>query len=486
MPEELSQNELRAQRLAKLNDIKEAGLPFYPSNAFKKEDIVDVLSKPEGELVEVAGRVVLMRQMGNIAFFHIQDRSGRMQMVLNKRTFSEDPSDYKFWLKKLDLGDIVHIKGERIVTQKGEPSVMVGAITLIAKALLPPPEKWSGISDSDQVLRQRYLDLMGNRDSFDRFRKRSQIVSGIRHYLDAQSFWEVETPILQAEAGGAAATPFNTHFNALDHDFVLRISLELYLKRMLVGGFERVYEIGRNFRNEGLSRRHNPEFTMLEVYQAYSDYRGMMDLLKGMISHLCENVLGQWEFKHHDSGEIIDFKNGWNEIRYDKLVGDRVGDADFFSRSKEEKIAKADEMGVKIDPSWEEFEIVNEIYSKKIEPTLIQPTFVTHMPQQVCPLAKRNVEDPRWIDVFECIIGGMEVAPAYSELNDPIKQKEIFLEQVGEETQRFDEDFIAALEHGMPSAGGMGVGIDRLVILLTEATSIRDVLLFPTLKPLDK
>ena len=476
-------SDLRAQRLAKLESIRALGVNPFPAQAFATEEIAEVLKRDNGAPASVAGRIMLLRDMGNITFFHIQDRTGRMQMVLNKRTYApQGAQDYKFWIKKLDLGDIVHVAGERMTTEKGEPSLLVKEMTLVTKALLPLPEKWHGLTDPDQIYRQRYLDLIVNRDSLQRFMLRSQMVSEIRQYLCAQKFLEVETPILQAEAGGAAATPFTTHYKALDHNFFLRISLELYLKRALVGGYERVFEIGRNFRNEGLSRKHNPEFTMLEVYQAYSNYRGMMDLLKGMIAHLCEKVFHKSQFKRPDSEEVIDFAAPWREVRYRDLIVERTSNPNWFSLSKAEKIAAARVLGVEAQESWEDFEVTNEVFSKKIEPTLIQPTFVTHLPRELCPLAKPNAEDPTVLDVFECIIGGMEIAPAYSELNDPLLQRDFFMKQVGGDTQRFDEDFITALEHGMPSAGGMGVGIDRLAILMTEASNIRDVILFPTLK----
>ncbi len=482
-----SDTEIREARLAKVEAFRAAGLSPYPSTAFAAEPIAEALKKPEGQTATVAGRVVLFREMGNITFFHIQDRSGRMQMVLNKRTYvpSNPTADYKFWLKKLDLGDHVTIKGERVKTNTGEPSLAVAEITLISKSLLPLPEKWHGLSDPDQIYRQRYLDLIMNRESLERFIKRSQIISELRAYLNSRGFLEVETPMLQEEAGGAAARPFTTHHNAFDHDFVLRIATELHLKRLLVGGMEKIFEIGKNFRNEGVDRKHLPEYTGFEIYQAYSDFRGMMELFKGMVMHLCNNVFHKTVFKRPDSegGAAIDFGAPWREARYRDLVCEYIGDAEFFKRTKAEKIAAAQKLGLEVQPSWEEYEIVNEIYGKKIESTLIGPTFVTHLPRELCPLAKLNAEDPSLIDVFECVIAGMEVAPAYSEQNDPIIQRELFLKQIGEETQRFDEDFITALEYGMPSAGGMGVGLDRLVMILCETSSIRDTILFPTLKP---
>ena len=296
----------------------------------------------------------------------------------------------------------------------------------------------------------------------------------------------METPILESTAGGAAARPFVTHHNALNADFFLRIATELRLKRLLVGGYDRVFEIGRIFRNEGVSRKHNPEFTMLEVYQAYSDYRGMMVLIKDLLTTLCLDVLGTSEIKHAPSGQVINFGGPWREVKYKDLIRETTGDAGWFERSKADKTAGAEKLGLSIHPGWEEFEITNEIFSKKIEPNLIQPTFVTHLPKELCPLAKLTPDDPTTLDVFELCIGGMEVAPAYSEQNDPDVQRAMFEAQAGEEKQNIDQDFLLALEHGMPPAGGMGVGIDRLCILLTGAESIRDVILFPQLRSADK
>jgi lysyl-tRNA synthetase class 2 len=317
------------------------------------------------------------------------------------------------------------------------------------------------------------------------FRLRSRIIGCIRDHLEARGFIEVETPVLQAEAGGAAARPFTTHFNALDCPFNLRIALELYLKRLLVGGMDRVFEIGRNFRNEGLSRRHNPEFTMLEVYQAYSDYRGMMELARGMVAAICSDVLGTTRVVRHD-GAVIELGGEWREARYKDLVIERTGDPDWFARSKADKLAWCEAEGVEVDPQREDFEVTNTVFEKRIEPGLIQPTFVTHLPKELIPLAKISPDDPDTVEVFELCINGQEIAPAYSEQNDPLVQREQLERQAGEERQKIDEEFLLALEHGMPPAGGMGVGIDRLVILLTGVPSIRDVILFPSLKPLPR
>jgi lysyl-tRNA synthetase class 2 len=418
--------------------------------------------------------------MGKSQFVKILDQQGEIQLYIKKDVVGE--AAYAAF-KKLDLGDIVGAKGTLFKTKTGEVTVRVESYVLVSKALRPLPEKWHGLADSEQVYRQRYLDLVVNRESRNRLLLRSRVVAVIRRFLEDRKFIEVETPILQSVAGGAAAKPFTTHHNALGVDFFLRISLELYLKRMLVGGLDRVFEMGRNFRNEGISRKHNPEFTMLELYQAYSDHRGMMVLIKDMLTTVCSEVLGSDKILHPASGQTIDFGGAWREVSYKDLIRAETGDPQWFSKSKAEHVAAAEKMGLRVEAGWEDFEVTNEIFSKKIEPALIQPTYVLNLPKELCPLAKINREDPTTLDVFELCIGGMEVAPAYSEQNDPDVQREMFEKQAGGEPQSVDQDFLLALEHGMPPAGGMGVGIDRLCMLLTGAESIRDVILFPQLRP---
>ncbi|MGH7958871.1 MAG: lysine--tRNA ligase, partial [Opitutaceae bacterium] len=430
--------------------------------------------------VAIAGRLVVIRDMGKSQFVKILDQQGQIQLYVKKDVVGDEA--YAAF-KKLDLGDIIGAKGTLFKTKTGEVTVRAESYLLVAKALRPLPEKWHGLSEPEQVYRQRYLDVIVNPESRARLMLRSRVVSHIRRFLEERKFIEVETPVLEATAGGAAARPFVTHHNALGVDFFLRIATELRLKRMLVGGFDRVFEIGRIFRNEGVSRRHNPEFTMLEVYEAYSDHRGMMKLIQDMLTSLCRDVLGTTKIKHAASGQEIEFGGEWREVRYKDLIKQATGDAQWFDRPSAEKLSKAEAMGLSINPGWEDFEITNEIFSKKIEPTLIQPTFVTLLPRELCPLAKITADDPTTIDVFELTIGGMEIAPAYSEQNDPDAQREMFEKQAGGERQNIDHDFLLALEHGMPPAGGMGVGIDRLCILLTEAESIRDVILFPQLRP---
>lgn len=368
------------------------------------------------------------------------------------------------------------------LTKAGEITIRVSEYALVSKGMRALPEKWHGLTDSEQIYRQRYLDLIVNPDSRKRFKMRSRIISEIRKFLTSRDFLEVETPTLQGVAGGAAAKPFITHFNALDCDFFMRISPELFLKRMLVGGFDRVFEIGKNFRNEGIDRKHNPEFTMLEVYEAYSDYKGMMKLVYELVQHLCKTVVGTTTITRFD-GVKIELGGEWRTVDYKDLIIEKTGDKDWFKRSKSEKMDACRKLGLNVEETWEDYEVTQEVYSKLIEPFLIQPTFVTHIAKELCPLAKINKEDPDVIDVFELCINGQEIAPAYSEQNDPFIQRDMFEAQVGEEIQKLDNNFLEALEYGMPPAGGMGIGIDRLIILLTGAANIRDVILFPSLRP---
>ena len=476
-----------AVRRQKLADLRAGGTdPFraeFRTTHFSGEALRAYVEGQDNAVgVSVAGRLVTIRDMGKSQFVKILDQQGEIQLYVKKDVVGDEAF---LSFKKLDLGDIIGAIGTLFKTKTGEVTVRVDSYALLSKALRPLPEKWHGLADSEQVYRQRYLDLVVNRESRGRLLMRSRVVSVIRRFLEERKYIEVETPILQSVAGGAAAKPFTTHHNALGVDFFLRISLELYLKRMLVGGLDRVFEIGRNFRNEGISRKHNPEFTMLELYEAYSDHRGMMALIKEMLTTVCREVLGTDKVPHPSSGQTIDFGGAWREVTYKDLIRAETGDPEWFTRSKEEHVAAAERMGLRVEAGWEDFEVTNEVFSKKIEPNLIQPTFVLNLPKELCPLAKINREDPSTLDVFELVIGGMEVAPAYSEQNDPDVQREMFEKQAGGEHQSVDQDFLLALEHGMPPAGGMGVGIDRLCMLLTGAESIRDVILFPQLRPAD-
>lgn len=416
-------------------------------------------------------------------FVNIIDQSGKAQFYASRNDLGE--ADFEI-LKHVDLGDFIGVKGTLFTTKTGEKSIHISQYVLLSKALRPPPEKFHGLVDTEIRYRQRYLDLISNRDVKDVFLKRSRIISEIRRFLEGRGYVEVETPMMQSIPGGAAAQPFITHHNALGCQFFMRIALELYLKRLLVGGFDRVFEIGRNFRNEGLSRRHNPEFTMLEAYQAYGDYRSMMELVQSMVCHVAEKVLGTLVIEHKDhDGNIlrtIDLTPNWRTVRYKDLVREKAG-GDWFDLTPEQRRTKALDLGAEVHDSDEDFEVTNAIFEKFIEPNLIQPTFVTHLPRQLVPLAKISPDDPSTVEVFECCINGQEIAPAYSEQNDPIEQRKALEHQAGGEQQKLDEDFIAALEHGMPPAGGMGMGIDRLCMMLLGQESIRDVILFPQLRP---
>ncbi|MEY4033119.1 MAG: lysine--tRNA ligase [Verrucomicrobia bacterium] len=479
-------HDLHAVRQEKLAQLRAAGEDPYRaewSQTHVAAECPALLPEgvEEGPEVSVAGRIVALRVMGKASFVKILDRSGVQQCYFTRDALLER---YDTHFKKLvDLGDFVGVRGRLFRTKTGEVTVRATEYKLVSKALRPLPEKWAGLADPEQVYRQRYLDLVVNEESRQRLVTRSRVIESIRKFFWSRQFVEVETPALHAVAGGAAARPFVTHFNALDCDFYLRIALELHLKRCLVGGMDRVFEIGRVFRNEGLSRRHNPEFTMLEAYQAYSDYRGMMELVRSMIQTICREVLGTTTVNRADGG-TIELGGEWREAKYKDLILERTGDPQWFSRSKEEKIAACRTLGLE-EPraDWEDYEVTNEVFGKLIEPTLIQPTFVTHIPKELCPLAKVTVGDDSTIDVFELCINGQEIAPAYSEQNDPGVQRQMLQLQAGAETQKIDEDFLLALEHGMPPAGGLGVGIDRLVILLTGAANIRDTILFPTLRP---
>jgi lysyl-tRNA synthetase class 2 len=447
--------------------------------AYREDSGVEPTPEAHLPCYAVAGRIVAFRDMGKSAFVKILDRDGTLQLYFKQDVLGSEAYET---FKAVDIGDIIGAQGTVFKTKTGEVTLRVQSWCLLAKSLRPLPEKWHGIKDSEQIYRQRYLDLIVNKDSRRRFQMRSLMVRSIREFLWARDFVEVETPCLHSLAGGAAARPFVTHMQALNLPFYLRIAPELYLKRLLVGGFDRVFELGRVFRNEGLSRKHNPEFTMLELYQAYSDYRGMMTLARNLIQHVCQQVLGTLQVTQAD-GNVIDLSGTWREVPYRDLVCQYTQDPNWFARPKAEKEAYCRAAGIETHEAWEDFELTGQLFSKKIEPTLIQPTFVTHLPRELCPLAKLNAQDSSVLDVFELCINGQEIAPAYSEQNDPLVQRAMFEAQAGEERHNIDEDFLLALEHGMPPAGGMGVGIDRLALLLTGAANIRDTILFPSLKP---
>ncbi|MFA5205553.1 MAG: lysine--tRNA ligase [Lentisphaeria bacterium] len=433
----------------------------------------------------LAGRVMTMRLMGKSIFADLRDDNGRMQLYAQKNVLGDEAFAA---FKALDLGDWISVRGQIFKTRAGEVTLRVQSFELQSKALRPMPEKWHGLTDVEQRYRQRYVDLIGNEDARRLFRRRAEMIRQIRDVLAAKGFMEVETPMLQPIPGGAAARPFKTFYNALDCPMYLRIAPELYLKRLLVGGFGKVYEINRNFRNEGLSRRHNPEFTMLEIYEAFGDCRTMMDLVEELVTTVAERTLGSLEVTNAE-GKVISLKRPWRRATYADLVCEKMG-GDWHALPRDEKQSRARALGLKVDESWNDQEITHEIYEKTIEATLLQPTFVTRLPAELVPLAKRCADDPSVVDVFELEINGQEIAPGYSELNDPVEQRRRFEAQakrvhgtVDEESGTVDEDFLTALEFGMPPAGGMGMGIDRLVMLLTGSASIRDVILFPQLRP---
>lgn len=479
------------QRKAKLCALLESGLDPYGhrvdglSSTAAARAALDSASEQDVVSVRLAGRLTAMRIMGKSVFADVRDQTGRLQIYVRKNALGEERFGE---FKKLDLGDIVTVEGEMFVTRMGEETLKVREYELLSKSLRPLPEKWHGLTDVEQRYRQRYLDLISNDEVREVFRMRAAIIREIRSFLDDRGFMEVETPMLQPIPGGAAARPFETFYNALDCPMYMRIAPELYLKRLLVGGFEKVYEINRNFRNEGLSRRHNPEFTMVEIYEAYSDCAGMMDLIEEMIVTVAERAAGKLTFTVPGTDAVISLERPWRRAAYADLVRERMGE-DWYDIPNEERIRRARSEGLKAEAGWTSLEVTHEVYEKLVERTLIQPTFVTRLPAELVPLAKRCADDPAVVDVFELEIGGQEIAPGYSELNDPVEQRKRFAEQarrtVGTDEEacgRIDEDFLVAMEHGMPPAGGMGMGIDRLVILLTEQASIRDVILFPQMR----
>ena len=477
-------NALIKQRKEKLEALRAKGIDPFKNKFAPTEKCAEARANyVEGREVALAGRITAHRDMGKSQFIDIKDQSGRIQVYAQKQALGDEQFEI---FKHLDLGDFVGVRGTMFTTKTGEISVKLTTFFILAKALRPPPAKWHGLEDTEIRYRQRYLDLMANDEVKQLFLKRSEIVRELRSFLHSRGFVEVETPMMQAIPGGAAAQPFVTHHKALGCDFYLRIALELYLKRLLVGGIDRVFEIGRNFRNEGLSRKHNPEFTMLEAYQAYGDYESMMELVQSLICHVAEKVLGTLRIEHKNAdGQVtkkIDLSPPWRRVRYKDIVRERAG-ADWFDIAPRERRERAIGLGAEIGKPYEDFEVTQAVFEKLIEPTLINPVFVTHAPRELIPLAKLSPDDPTTVEVFECCINGQEIAPAYTEQNDPIQQRERLEHQAGGEQQKLDEDFLVALEHGMPPAGGMGLGIDRLCMMLLGQENIRDVILFPQLKP---
>ncbi len=484
----LELNEQMQNRLRKLEAYQEQGRdPFEVLTYEQSHHCAEVeahYEELEGQSLRVAGRLMAKRGMGKASFCDLRDKTGNLQLFAKQDVLAEAYADWQ----SLDLGDLLGVEGTVMKTRTGQVSLRVESFTLLAKALRPLPEKFHGLRDTDTRYRRRYLDLIMNREVLETFTKRSRIIHAIRGFLAERDFLEVETPILNTIAGGAAARPFITHHNTLDMDLFLRIAPELYLKRLIVGGMERVFEIGRCFRNEGLSTRHNPEFTLMELYQAYTDYQGMMELTEQLIAHCAQEVNGSldvvWE------GKEISLKPPFRRLTMRDAVLEQTG-VDFYQiKTDEEAFALCRERGLDLDPSWHKGDVFNLFFETYCEELLVQPTFICDYPIEVSPLTKKKPGQPEITERFELFINGKEFANAYSELNNPVDQRERFLAQEAkreagdDEANRIDEDFCMALEYGMPPTGGMGIGIDRLSMLLTGSDSIRDVLFFPTMKPL--
>jgi lysyl-tRNA synthetase, class II len=475
---EHSDNTYREQRLAKMRELAALGYGVFGGAFARTGRLADIRAAfaPDA-VVRAAGRLMTLRKMGKSLFADLRDGSDRFQIYVQRDGVGAEA--YRAF-KLLDIGDTIGVEGTLFSTRTGEATIQVREWTMLSKALLPLPEKWHGLKDVEARYRRRYLDLITNPDARALFDKRTAAVRAIRAYLAERGFQEVETPMMQPLAGGAAARPFETHSEALNTRMVLRIAPELYLKRLLVGGFDRVFELNRNFRNEGLSRTHNPEFTMLEIYEAYSDVTGMRTLVEGLISHVAREVFGTLRVGEGDGA--IDLAPPWRTVPYRDLITAEMG-ADWYGLDLNAARQRAVERGLDLDPDWDMTLVSHEVYEKLVEKTLRQPTFVTRLPAALVPLARACADDPESADVFELVIAGQEVAPAYTELNDPLEQRRRLSAQAEERGAVLDEDFLEALEYGMPPAGGMGIGIDRLVMILAGADAIRDVILFPQLRP---
>ena len=481
--EEPDEHQLIQVRRKKLDTLRELGVdPFGGKFDTTHQPAALRAAFEEGLSVRIAGRITALRDMGNSQFLDLSNFDGRIQIFVNKKAIG--PEQWAVY-KCLDIGDWIGIEGETFITRTEEPSVKVAQLTVLSKTLRPLANKWHGVADPQIKYRQRYLDLIANQRSRDVFRKRLDMVAEIRRFLGDRDFREVETPILQDVPGGAAAQPFETHHNALGMPLFLRIAPELYLKRLLVAGFPKVFELNRSFRNEGLSRRHNPEFTMLEAYWAYADFEQMADMVEEMVCHLAEKFCDGLQIEHRNADDevirTINLQRPWRRARYEVLIREAAG-PDWFELDEAAHRQRCEELGVEVSPDMEDHEITQQVFEKLVEEKTFDPCYVTHVPKELVPLAKQNADDDRLVDVYELIINGQEISPGYSELNDPDVQRQRLEDQAGEETQKIDEDFLLALEYGMPPAGGIGIGIDRLVMMLTGAESIRDVVLFPQLK----
>lgn len=479
-PTQAELNEYRANRIANRDALAALGYKPYGRAFPRTGNLAEIRAAfAEGLEVKAAGRITTIRRMGKALFMDINDGSDRFQLFIKRDGVGEAAFEAT---KHLDLGDFIGVDGSLFITKTGEPSINVSAWDLLSKAIMQPPGKWHGLQDIEDRYRKRYLDLMSNPESRERFNKRHKILLEIRNYLSARGFVEVETPMMQIQAGGAAAKPFITHHNALDTEMYMRIAPELYLKRLLVGGFDKIFELGKDFRNEGIDRTHNPEFTVLEIYEAYGDRTSMKNIIEGLLPYLCEKVLGGMTIEFGEQKELIDFTPPYREVAYSDLVKERMG-ADWFTlpyaAMREKAIAEGVALGDEVNTP---LLVTHEIYDKLIEKTLRQPTFVTRVPRQFVPLAKACEDDPDLVDVFEFVVGGKELCPGYTEQNDPEAQRAALSDQAGEDPEKIDEDFILALEHGMPPTGGLGMGIDRLVMFLTNTEVIRDIILFPQMK----
>jgi lysyl-tRNA synthetase class 2 len=475
------------QRLDSLSRIRARGIDPYPHSYHPSHTVREAIAlfeqqEKNSQDISLAGRIMSKRSIGKMSFLDIRDSSGKIQLSLRYDLVGQER--YEF-LQDIDIGDIIGAKGKLFRTKAGELTLEVSDFAMLCKSLRPLPEKWHGLADVEKRYRQRYLDLISNEESRGIFTLRSKIITAIRSFLDKQGFIEVETPVLQPHAGGALARPFVTHHHALDEDLYLRIALELHLKRLVVGGFDKVYEIGRAFRNEGISIKHNPEFTLLECYQAYSDYNDVMILVEEMLRHIAQAVLGDTKLGHND--KTIDLGLPWQRLQLREAIKNYCG-IDFEDYPDAASLgSRMAEMGMEIDPSKGRGRLVDELLSTFVEPKLIQPTFLLDYPVEMSPLAKRKRGNDRLVERFEGFVGGREVANAFTELNDPVEQRERFQEQLREQTadeevEIADEDFLQALEYGMPPTGGLGMGIDRLVMLFANQQSIREVILFPQLK----
>ncbi len=483
----IEQNEIIRVRREKLKELREMGIDPFGGKfevTHKANFILENYDDLDGQTVKLAGRLMTKREHGKASFGHIQDISGQIQVYAQLNNLGEDTYNL---FKKLDIGDIIGVEGKVFKTRRGEVTVEINSLTLLTKSLQPLPEKWHGLKDVDLRYRQRYLDLIVNPDVKDVFIKRTKIIKAMRNYLDSRGFLEVETPTLHVIPGGASARPFITHHNALNIDLYMRIALELHLKRLLVGGLERVYEIGRNFRNEGISTKHNPEFTMIELYQAYADYEDMMEITENMIGYIAKEVLGDTVINYQ--GEKIDLTPPWERITMVDAVK-KYANVDYHDwKTDADAIAAAKDLGLEVEKDATKGSVLNLIFEEKVEPHLVQPVFIKDYPIEISPLAKKIPGNEDFTYRFEAFVVSRELANAFSELNDPIDQKERFKKQMelrekgDDEAHRMDEDFVRALEYGMPPAGGLGIGIDRLIMLLTDSPSIRDVILFPTMKP---